>query len=102
MQKMIDIKAKNPRVREFLLSTDDKTLIEATGDSYWACGATFRSKKVQENNTSGKNKLGKLWMEKRTQLKESEKMDTPTVTDKTANAQTKKADDVMPPLEGDN
>ena len=46
MQKMIDIKAKNPRVREFLLSTDDKTLIEATGDSYWACGATFRSKKV--------------------------------------------------------
>ena len=53
--------------RDFLLSTGEKELIEATGDSYWAYGATFFSKKVQDNKTTGKNKLGKLWAKQRTE-----------------------------------
>ena len=51
MEDLIRIKAQNPKVKLFLLSVEDKTLIEAMGGNYWACGATFRSKKVQMNQT---------------------------------------------------
>ena len=42
MTEMIKIKAQDPKIKAFLLGTGQKTLIEATGDNYWACGASFR------------------------------------------------------------
>ena len=54
MEDLVTIKAKNPKVRALLLSPGKKELIEATGDTYWACGATFCYKKGQENKTTGK------------------------------------------------
>ena len=48
-------------IRELLLSTGDEELVEkTTGDYYWGCGT----------DGTGKNMLGKILMEIRTQLKQ--------------------------------
>ena len=59
MEELVNIKAQIPRIREFLMKTGDRDLVESIGDTYWGCGASFRSTRVQENKTTGKNKLGK-------------------------------------------
>ena len=69
MEKLIEIKSQILRVKNFLLKPGDKELEEDTGDMYWACGATFRSKKCQNNKITGKNRLGKLWMERRAKIR---------------------------------
>ena len=45
MAEMIKIKVRDPKIKAFLLGIGQKTLIEGMGDNYWACGASFRSKK---------------------------------------------------------
>lgn len=49
----------NGKLRDLLLSTNSKNLIEASPyDYYWGCG----------NDGSGQNRLGKLLMELRLEL----------------------------------
>ena len=101
MTEMIKLKAQDPKIKAFLLSTGQKQLIEATGDNYWACGASFRSKKVQQNQTTGKNNLGKAWIKLREDLRskdqQAQKDPTPTEND----GEKDKIQNDMPPLEGD-
>ena len=98
MESLVEIKAQLSRVREFLLKTGEKDLVEATGDLYWACGATFRSKKCQNNKTTGKNKLGKLWMERRAKIRAE--MTQADDAPKNGNDRDERNEDDMPPLEG--
>ena len=84
-------------MKSFLLKTGEKELVEATGDMHWAFGATFRSKKCQSNKTTGKNKLGKIWMKRRAMIRPEL-----TPADETPDTDTEKVDqtgDDMPPLE---
>ena len=97
MESLVEIKSRIPKVKSFLLKTGDKELVEATGDMHWACGATFRSKKCQSNKTTGKNKLGKIWMERRAIIRAEL-----TPADDTPDSDSEKDDqtrDDMPPLE---
>ena len=59
MGDLVQIKVQDPSIKLKLQQTGDLDLVECTSDSYWACGASFRSKKVQTNTTTGANKLGK-------------------------------------------
>ena len=68
MVDLVNLKAQIPKIREFLVKTGDRDLVESTGDTYWGCGASFRSARVQENKTTGKNKLGKIWTTCRNQI----------------------------------
>ena len=101
MEDLVNLKAQIPRIREFLVKTGDRDLVESTGDTYWGCGASFRSTRVQENKTTGKNKLGKIWTTCRNQI-------MAVTAEAKANPQQlvpqapEQKDDVMPPLEGDN
>ena len=69
MEDLVYIKAQNPTIKEKLLKTGDKDLIESTADNYWACGASFRSQKVQNDTTTGKNKLGQIWVKTRSDIR---------------------------------
>ena len=96
MVDLVTLKAQIPKVK-----TGDRDLVESTGDTYWGCGASFRSARVQENKTTGKNKLGKIWTTCRNQI-------MAVTAGAEANPQqpvpqvAAQKDDVMPPLEGDN
>ena len=65
MKDLIQIKAQIPEIKDKLSKTGELSLVECTADSYWACGASFRSQKVQTGKTTGQNKLGHIWMETR-------------------------------------
>ena len=96
-ENLVEIKPRIPLVKTFLLKTGEKELVEATGDMHWACGATFRSKKCPSNKTTGRNKLGKLWMERRAKIQvEMTQADETPHTDTDKNEQN---GDDMPPLE---
>ena len=69
MGDLVQIKVQDPSIKLKLQQTGDLDLVECTSDSYWACGASFRSKKVQTNTTTGANKLGKIWMDTRRNIK---------------------------------
>ena len=38
MEKLDEIKAEDSQVKEFVLKTDERKLVDATGDTNWACG----------------------------------------------------------------
>ena len=101
MEELVNLKAQILRIREFLVKTGDRDLVESTGETYWGCGASFRSTRVQENKTTGKNKLGKIWTTCRNLIMAvtAEAEANPQQLVPQAPAQ---KDDVMPPLEGDN
>ena len=63
MRKALEAKfTQNDNIKEILLSTDDKILIEnSPNDYYWGCGS----------DQSGKNRLGVLLMELRDKLKQN-------------------------------
>ena len=69
MKDLIQIKAQIPEIKDKLSKTGELSLVECTADSYWACGASFRSQKVQTGKTTGQNKLGHIWMETRRNLR---------------------------------
>ena len=73
MGDLVQIKVQDPSIKLKLQQTGDLDLVECTSDSYWACGASFRSKKVQTNTTTGANKLGKIWMDTRRNIKLTKK-----------------------------
>ena len=75
MKKAINTKFDNPNLKQYLLSTGDAKLCEATGNSYWGIGVYLNTRDIYnitkwENNKLGQNKLGQLLMEKRADLKQ--------------------------------
>ena len=54
MEDLVNIKAQHPEIRDKLLKTGNKTLVECTSDNFWACGGSFRSRKVQNGEATGK------------------------------------------------
>ena len=71
MQRALYAKfSQNEELKDFLLSTGEKTLLEASpSDRYWGIGVSLG--KVASStplNYTGKNKLGELLMNLRTQL----------------------------------
>jgi len=62
---------QNATVKEFLLATGDKTLLEASpSDRFWGIGKGLRDVASSDQVTwRGKNKLGEMLMELRTQMK---------------------------------
>ena len=101
MAEMIKRKVQDPKIKAFLLGTGQKTLIEATGDNYWACGASFRSKKVQQNQTTGKNKREKAWMKLRDDLRTEEQQAQNGQTLDVKDGEKDQVQNDMPPLEED-
>ena len=82
MGDLVQVKVQDPSIKLKLQQTGDLELVECTSDSYWACGASYRAKKIKSNTTTGANKLGQIWMDTRRNIK---------LTNKDANA--------LPPLE---
>ena len=76
MEDLVNIKAQHPVIRDKLLKTGDKDLVECTSDNYWACGGSFRSRKVQTGVTTGQNKLGLIWTKTRQDLRTSLNQET--------------------------
>ena len=68
MGDLVNIKAQHPDIREKLMKTGDKELIESTADNFWACGGSLRSRKVRDGTATGKNKLGLIWSKTRRDL----------------------------------
>lgn len=60
MLTALRVKFKNIKLAKLLLDTGDARLIEDSKDSYWGCGGS---------SNLGKNKLGQLLMQVRTELK---------------------------------
>ena len=69
MEDLVNIKAQVPEIRTKLMQTGNKELVECTSDNFWACGGSFRSKKVQTGEATGKNKLGQIWITTRQNLR---------------------------------
>ena len=101
MEDLVNLKVQIPNIREFLIKTGDRNLVESTGDTYWGCGASFGSTRVQENKTIGKNKLGKIWTTCRNQII-ADTTGAETNPQQLAPQKAAQTDDVMPPLEGEN
>lgn len=59
---------QNPHLVELLLATGTQKLQEATTSVVWGIGAGIRSKTARENTADGKNLLGKILMQMRTDL----------------------------------
>ena len=60
----------NPTLKEALLQTGKKTLVEASPtDSFWAIGCAMYGKKIEQKSKWGRNMLGTLLMEVRDSLK---------------------------------
>ena len=77
MEELVEKKAQVPKIKEFLMKTRNLDLVKATGDSYWGCGASFRSTRVQENKTTGENTLGKICTNRRAQVMAATNEETP-------------------------
>ena len=61
---------QNHAVRNFLLSTGNKLLCEASSrDSYWGAGIGINDPRIQNTSLWGQNNLGKLLMSVREELK---------------------------------
>ena len=62
---------QNPLLKHSLLSTDNKTLIEANKyDRYWSCGLSLFDDKIwSQKEWKGGNILGQLLMKVRERLK---------------------------------
>ena len=62
---------KNPSLKDILLSTDEKILIEANKyDRYWSCGLPLFDNKIwSQKEWKGQNTLGQLLMKVRERLK---------------------------------
>ena len=58
MKELVEIKSHIPKVKEFLIKTGNKELVEATGDPYGACGSAFRSKKMPKQQNHRQEQTG--------------------------------------------
>lgn len=70
MKRILEAKFKtNPLLANKLVDTGNKTLVEATIDTYWGAQATFNSKSVKTGTWKGANRLGIILMEIRDDLR---------------------------------
>lgn len=70
MKSILEAKFKqNPPLRDLLLTTGTKRLIEATQDSYWGASALLGSKLLKNGKWTGLNTLGAVMEEVREDLK---------------------------------
>ena len=63
---------QNTRLKNILLNTGDKVLVEANGapDNRWSCGLYANNDKIlNESNWTGTNYLGQILMQIRQELK---------------------------------
>ena len=61
---------QNANFQEFLLKTDNRTIVEARlDDKFWGAGLRHDSNQIGSNKWPGKNKLGKILMSIRDKLK---------------------------------
>ena len=61
---------QNPNLKDYLMSTEEMTLAEASpSDRFWGIGAGLGKVAAGNEQFTGKNKLGELLMELRTQLR---------------------------------
>ena len=67
------VKAKfgqNEKIKKTLVETEKMKLCEGTGDRYWGCGLPIaKSASIDLKKLPGKNKLGSILMEVRSELK---------------------------------
>ena len=69
MTRIVDLKFdQNPILAELLIKTGEKTLNEATSNTFFGIGATLHSKEIKEKSYRGSNKLGQIIMAKRQRL----------------------------------
>ena len=70
MKEIVKAKfSQNEKLKKKLLESKDKKLCEGTGDKFWGCGIPIsRSSTVKLQNLPGKNALGKILMEVRSEL----------------------------------
>lgn len=70
MKRILEAKfTTNPLLARKLVDTGNKTLVEATIDTYWGAQATINSKSVKAGTWKGANRLGILLMEIRDDLR---------------------------------
>lgn len=70
MKTILEAKfAQNPSLRDLLLTTGTKRLIEATSDSFWGAAALLGSKLLKNGKWTGLNTLGAVMEEAREDLK---------------------------------
>jgi ribA/ribD-fused uncharacterized protein len=63
---------QNPHLKKKLLDTGTRTLVEASPvDTYWGIGMGMWHKEVFDRSKWGKNHLGQILMEERTELSRS-------------------------------
>ena len=60
---------QNGHLSQFLVDTEDATLVEATNNTRWGAGCSLWSKELKTLTFRGQNKLGKILMDIRTQLR---------------------------------
>lgn len=69
MVKILQLKfTQNYELGQFLIGTGEKSLHEATNNSYWAIGVELSSKALEQRNWDGLDTLGGLLMELRSNL----------------------------------
>lgn len=72
LDRMYDIAyakfSQNPRLKTELLKTSPAPLIEATHDTFWGCGYTLGARNLTVGNWHGRNQMGVILANCRTQL----------------------------------
>lgn len=61
--------AQNAALQTKLLETGDRALLEATYDSFWGCGLTLSARKMKQGDWHGKNHLGQILVDCRTEIR---------------------------------
>lgn len=61
--------SQNPELQNKLLNTGDYPLLEATYDSYWGCGLPLTARKLKQGEWHGKNYLGIILAECRSEFR---------------------------------
>ena len=69
MKRVLEAKFKTKKLNKVLTDTGNRVLHEATRQSYWGINATLHSQQVQGGTWNGKDRLGSLLIELRTELK---------------------------------
>ena len=69
MKRVLEAKFKTTKLNKVLTDTGNRVLHEATRQSYWGINATLHSQQVHGGTWNGKDRLGSLLIELRTELK---------------------------------
>lgn len=71
MMELVKIKFEDPGLRNILIKTDNKHLVESGADKHYAAGLPFTSKDIYiQNKWTGQNKLGAILCDVRKYIKD--------------------------------